>query len=127
MTNWLGDKLEACTVRIAPSRRDGGRQQTWVRLYWLEPQVGRESPVSGVIRTGAMPQSKTRRKMPKLKTHSGAAKRFSKTGTGKIKRGQTKTRHILTSKSPKVKRKLGRTLLVSDGDYKKVARMIPYA
>jgi len=36
--------------------------------------------------------------MPKLKTHTGAAKRFSKTGTGKIKRGQTKTRHILTSK-----------------------------
>ena len=65
--------------------------------------------------------------MPKLKTHSGAAKRFSKTGTGKIKRGQTKTRHILTSKSPKVKRKLGRTLLVSDGDHAKVARMIPYA
>jgi large subunit ribosomal protein L35 len=67
------------------------------------------------------------KKMPKLKTHTGAAKRFSKTGTGKIKRGQTKTRHILTSKSPKVKRKLGKTLLVSDGDYKKVARMIPYA
>jgi large subunit ribosomal protein L35 len=62
--------------------------------------------------------------MPKLKTHTGAKKRFSKTGTGKIKRGQTKTRHILT---PKVKRKLGRTLLVSDGDYAKVARMIPYA
>ena len=32
--------------------------------------------------------------MPKLKTHTGAKKRFSKTGTGKIKRGQTKTRHI---------------------------------
>ena len=74
---------------------------------------------------------KTRRSeektMPKLKTHTGAAKRFSKTGTGKIKRGQTKTRHILSSKSPKLKRKLGKTVLVSDGDYKKVARMIPYA
>jgi len=66
-------------------------------------------------------------KMPKLKTHSGASKRFSKTGTGKIKRGQTKVRHILSSKSPKVKRKLGKIVLVSDGDYKKVARMIPYA
>jgi large subunit ribosomal protein L35 len=65
--------------------------------------------------------------MPKLKTHTGAKKRFRKTGTGKIQRGQTKTRHILTSKSPKVKRKLGRILLVSDGDYAKVARMIPYA
>ena len=67
------------------------------------------------------------KKMPKLKTHTGAKKRFSKTGTGKIKRHQTKTRHILTSKSPKVKRKLGKTLMVSDGDYLKVARMIPYA
>ncbi len=66
-------------------------------------------------------------KMPKLKTHTGAAKRFSKTGTGKIKRGQTKTRHILTSKAPKTKRMLGKTRLVSDGDFKKVARMIPYA
>ena len=65
--------------------------------------------------------------MPKLKTHSGAAKRFSKTGTGKIKRGQTKKRHILSSKSPKLKRKLGKIVLVSDGDYAKVARMIPYA
>jgi large subunit ribosomal protein L35 len=65
--------------------------------------------------------------MPKLKTHSGAAKRFKKTGTGKIKRGQTKVRHILTSKSPKAKRKLGQPKYVSDGDYAKVARMIPYA
>jgi large subunit ribosomal protein L35 len=65
--------------------------------------------------------------MPKLKTHTGAKKRFKMTGTGKIKRGQTKTRHILSSKSPKVKRKLGKSVLVSDGDYAKVARMIPYA
>ena len=67
------------------------------------------------------------KKMPKLKTHSGAAKRFRKTGTGKIMRRQTKTRHILSSKSPKIKRKLGKRVLVSDGDYVKVARMIPYA
>jgi large subunit ribosomal protein L35 len=65
--------------------------------------------------------------MPKLKTHTGAKKRFSKTATGKIKRGQTKTRHILTSKSQKSKRKLGKTAFVSDGDYAKAARMIPYA
>lgn len=65
--------------------------------------------------------------MPKLKTHTGAAKRFKKTGTGKIKRGQTKTRHILTSKDSKVKRHLGSTAYVSDGDHAKVSRMIPYA
>ena len=65
--------------------------------------------------------------MPKLKTHKGAAKRFKKTGTGKILRGQTKMRHILTSKTKKVKKKLGGTVLVSDADKRKVARMIPYA
>ncbi len=65
--------------------------------------------------------------MPKLKTHSGAAKRFAKTGSGKIKRHQTKMRHILTSKLPKTKRKLGKSLIVSDADHDKVARMIPYA
>ncbi|HTJ29760.1 MAG TPA: 50S ribosomal protein L35 [Acidobacteriaceae bacterium] len=65
--------------------------------------------------------------MPKLKTHSGASKRFSKTGTGKIKRQQTKVRHILTSKLPKTKRKLGKTVLVTDADHDRVARMIPYA
>ncbi len=65
--------------------------------------------------------------MPKLKTHKGAAKRFKKTGTGKIKRGQSKMRHILTSKVKKTKRKLGKIVLVSDADHAKVSRMIPYA
>ena len=65
--------------------------------------------------------------MPKLKTHSGAAKRFTKTGTGKFKRGQTKMRHILTSKATKTKRKLGGSALVSVADAPKVSRMIPYA
>jgi len=64
--------------------------------------------------------------MPKLKTHKGAAKRFKKTGTGKIKRHKANLRHILTSKSHKRKKKLGDATLVSDGDYKKIARMIPY-
>ena len=65
--------------------------------------------------------------MPKLKTHSGAAKRFVKTGTGKFKRGHSKMRHILTSKSNQTKSKLGRIVLVSVADTPKVARMLPYA
>ena len=64
--------------------------------------------------------------MPKLKTHKGAAKRFKLTGTGKVKRGHAKLRHILTSKDKKTKRKLGKSALVSDGDLLKVKRMIPY-
>jgi large subunit ribosomal protein L35 len=65
--------------------------------------------------------------MPKLKTHSGASKRFKKTGTGKFKRGQSKMRHILTSKEQKTKSKLGKIVLVSEADTPKVARMLPYA
>jgi large subunit ribosomal protein L35 len=65
--------------------------------------------------------------MPKLKTHSGAAKRFKKTGTGKYKRGQSKKRHILTSKTTKAKRKLTSIVLVSEADSPKIKRMIPYA
>ncbi|HZU10853.1 50S ribosomal protein L35 [Pseudacidobacterium ailaaui] len=65
--------------------------------------------------------------MPKLKTHRGAAKRFKKTATGKIKRGQSKMRHILTSKEVKTKRRLSAPAYVSDADHAKVARMIPYA
>ncbi len=64
--------------------------------------------------------------MPKLKTHKGAAKRFKKTGPGKIKRHKANLRHILTSKAKKRKKKLGDAVLVSDADYKKVMRMIPY-
>ncbi len=64
--------------------------------------------------------------MPKLKTHSGAAKRFKKTATGKIKRGHSFLRHILTSKDTKRKRKLREQVVLSPADSKKVKRMIPY-
>ena len=64
--------------------------------------------------------------MPKLKTHKGAAKRFQKTATGKVKRGHSHLRHILTSKTKKRKRKLRSNVLVSDADTPKVKRMIPY-
>ena len=65
--------------------------------------------------------------MPKMKTHSGAAKRFKKTGTGKFKRGQSKMRHILTSKDSKTKSKLVKIVLVSVADTPKIARMLPSA
>lgn len=65
--------------------------------------------------------------MPKMKTHKGAAKRFKKTATGKIKRGKAFKRHILTSKATKRKRHLDADTLVSDADAPKVRRMIPYS
>ncbi len=64
--------------------------------------------------------------MPKLKTHKGAAKRFRMTATGKIKRGHSHARHILTKKTAKRKRQLDIDGLVSDGDQKRVERMLPY-
>ena len=64
--------------------------------------------------------------MPKLKTHKGAAKRFRVTATGKIKRGHSHARHILTKKSAKRKRMLDIDVMVSDSDQKRVESMLPY-
>ena len=62
--------------------------------------------------------------MPKMKTKSGAKKRFSLTGTGKIKRKHAFKSHILTKKTTKGKRALTKTGLVSDGDLPKVKFML---
>lgn len=64
--------------------------------------------------------------MPKLKTKKGAAKRFRFTATGKIKRGHSHARHILTKKSNKRKRLLDIDTLVSPADQKRVEAMLPY-
>ena len=64
--------------------------------------------------------------MPKLKTHKGAAKRFRLTATGKVKRGHSHARHILTSKTHKRKRILDIDVLVSDSDMDRVKAMLPY-
>jgi large subunit ribosomal protein L35 len=64
--------------------------------------------------------------MPKLKTHKGAAKRFRLTATGKIKRGHSHARHILTKKTNKRKRLLDIDGLVSDSDHERVMSMLPY-
>ena len=64
--------------------------------------------------------------MPKLKTHRGAAKRFRLTASGKIKRGHSHARHILTKKTNKRKRYLDVDVLVSESDQKRVERMLPY-
>jgi large subunit ribosomal protein L35 len=64
--------------------------------------------------------------MPKLKSHKGASKRFKKTAGGKVKRGHSHLRHILTSKDIKRKRKLRKAVLVSDADEARIKRMIPY-
>jgi large subunit ribosomal protein L35 len=62
----------------------------------------------------------------KLKTHKGAAKRFKKTGTGKIMRRHSGARHILTSKAPGRKRKLARSTVLDDTNFNAVKEMLPY-
>ncbi|MDQ3804657.1 MAG: 50S ribosomal protein L35 [Acidobacteriota bacterium] len=64
--------------------------------------------------------------MPKLKTHKGAAKRFRTTATGKVKRGHSHARHILTKKTTKRKRALDIDVLVSESDEVRIKRMLPY-
>lgn len=64
--------------------------------------------------------------MPKMKSNSGAAKRFKITASGKIKRGQSHRSHILTKKSTKRKRQLRSPLNVVAADQAMVKRMLPY-
>lgn len=64
--------------------------------------------------------------MPKLKTHSGAAKRYRKTGSGQVVRNHQNARHLLTSKTRKRKRALTQSTLVDQADQRRVKRMIPY-
>ncbi|MCE5264869.1 MAG: 50S ribosomal protein L35 [Deltaproteobacteria bacterium] len=64
--------------------------------------------------------------MPKMKTHRGAAKRFSVTGTGKIKRSRANTSHILTPKTTKRKRNLRKSVIVDRTNEKSLRKLIPY-
>ncbi len=59
-----------------------------------------------------------------MKTNSGAKKRFSLTGTGKIRRKKAFASHILTKKSPKTKRNLRDTTLVDSADVPRIKKMI---
>lgn len=62
--------------------------------------------------------------MPKMKSNSGAKKRFKKTASGRVKRKKAFHSHILTKKSPKKKRKLRKATLVDSTDEKRIKRMI---
>ena len=63
--------------------------------------------------------------MPKMKTHRGAAKRFKKTGTGKLKRAKAFRRHILTKKAAKTKMQLRKSGIVTAGDARRIAQLLP--
>lgn len=63
--------------------------------------------------------------MPKMKTHRGSAKRFKRTGTGKLRRYKAFKSHLTGKKSAKRIRNLRKADLVSSGDQKRINRMIP--
>jgi large subunit ribosomal protein L35 len=62
--------------------------------------------------------------MPKMKSRSGAKKRFTLTASGRVKRQKAFTSHILTKKSQKRKRNLRQSTLVHEADEARVKRMI---
>ena len=62
--------------------------------------------------------------MPKMKTHSGAKKRFKVTAKGKVRARHAMRSHILTKKNAKRKRRLGRPMLVNDADVPKVKKLL---
>ena len=62
--------------------------------------------------------------MPKMKTHRGAAKRFKRTGTGKLIRKKAFHSHILEKKSPKRKRNLTKTAVIEGKNAKNITRLI---
>jgi large subunit ribosomal protein L35 len=64
--------------------------------------------------------------MPKMKSSSTAKKRFKRTGTGKVRRRKAYLRHILTSKTRKQKRRLGRPAIVDSANEKAIRRLLPY-
>jgi len=64
--------------------------------------------------------------MPKMKSNSGAKKRFKKTSSGKYKRKKAGKAHILTKKDSKRKRKLGKATTVDKTQQKDVEQMLPY-
>ncbi len=65
--------------------------------------------------------------MPKMKTKSGAAKRFRATGSGRIRRGKAGKQHIMVGKSANRLRKLKKNSMVDKSDEKRIKRLIPYA
>jgi large subunit ribosomal protein L35 len=62
--------------------------------------------------------------MPKMKSHRGAAKRFRRTGTGKIVRSRANKQHILTKKTSRRKRRLRKSALVSSSEKKRLQQML---
>ena len=62
--------------------------------------------------------------MPKMKTHSGAKKRFRKTATGKLRGRRANSSHLLGKKSPKRKRRMAKPVEIAPADQKRVRQLL---
>ena len=62
--------------------------------------------------------------MPKMKTHSGAKKRFKVTGSGKVKRSQANARHLMRKKTKKAKRHLRGSVIVDASEHARIERLL---
>ena len=82
------------------------------------PRARRERRAAGAQRT------ETTATMPKMKTHSGAAKRFRVTGTGKVMRRRANRNHLLEHKASKRTRRLTQDQVVAPSDAKKIKKLL---
>ncbi len=64
--------------------------------------------------------------MPKIKTNRAAAKRFTRTASGKYRFNKSHASHILTKKSRKRKRELRKSQIIEQSDMKEIRRLLPY-
>jgi large subunit ribosomal protein L35 len=92
-------------LSIHTRRRDSGVQGFFIIIIYIEREF----------------------EMPKMKSNSGAAKRFTRNSAGNFKRGQSHLRHILTKKSSKRKRQLGEMLEIHANDVRSIRRLLPYS
>jgi large subunit ribosomal protein L35 len=86
-----------------------------------------ETPLGGTQEKAAPPgayEMETTANMPKMKTHSGASKRFRLTGSGKVLRRRANRRHLFEHKSSRVTRRLAGDVTVAPADVKKIKKLL---
>jgi large subunit ribosomal protein L35 len=99
-----------------------GRDERDFHVVWQSVQEMHGADI--VYRHSARDRYAERPPMPKMKSHSGAKKRFKKTGSGQLKARHAMSSHILEKKSPKYKRGLAMDVTISKADRKTVTRLL---
>ena len=110
--------------RARPSSQSASSSTTPELNSTAPPRTRRTPAGCGHEHHGHHPQKETTAAMPKMKTHSGAKKRFKLTGTGKLMREQANRRHLLEHKPSTLTRRLAADVELSPGDAKKAKRLM---